>query len=235
MRLQGNLVPSPNSTVPPPARPSYQPSLNMTCTKVPAAALGCSDRSTRRCTVVHFHSRCRNRSESNEATVLEITAGAGIWEYVESGHTAGSPGGSAASSPGGSGGNRCMKARKSGLSHGIRICQWSCCGSQREYCSSCCCQYPACSASPFRQQKFLHSILNSAVPGGVGSNENSTTQWAPADPPCTVCADRVSTRQNCSVQQKAIAHNAVIVLLQGVHNVPAAIRRRPALCWRRSL
>ena len=111
MRLQGNLVPSPNSTVPPPARPSYQPSLNITCTNVPAAARGCSDRSTRRCTVVHFHSRCRNRSESNEATVLEITAGAGIWEHVESGHAAGSPGGSAASTPGGSGGNRCMKAR----------------------------------------------------------------------------------------------------------------------------
>ena len=110
MRLQGNLVPSPNSTVPPPARPSYQPSLNMTCTNVPAAAGGCSDRSTRRCTVVHFHSRCPNRSESNKATVLEITAGAGIWEHVESGHAAGSPGGSAASSPGGSGGNRCMKA-----------------------------------------------------------------------------------------------------------------------------
>ena len=111
MRLQGNLVPSPNSTVPPPARPSYQPSLKMTCTNVPAAARGCSDRSTRRCTVVHFHSRCRNRSESNEATVLEITAGAGIWEHVESGHAAAASGGSAASSPGGSRGNRCMKAR----------------------------------------------------------------------------------------------------------------------------
>ena len=58
-----------------------------------------------------FHSRCRNRSESNEATVLEITAGAGIWGHVESGHAAGSPGGSAASSPGGSAGNRCMEAR----------------------------------------------------------------------------------------------------------------------------
>ena len=48
MRLKGNLVPSPNSTVPPPARPSYQPLLNMTCTNVPAAARGCSDRSTQR-------------------------------------------------------------------------------------------------------------------------------------------------------------------------------------------
>ena len=121
---------------------------------------------------------------------------------------------------------------QSGLSHGIRICQWSCCGSQREYCSSCCCQYRACSTSQFRQQKCLHSILNNAVPGGVCSNENSTIHLAPADPPCTVCADRVSTRQNCSVQQKAIAHNAVIVLLRGFHNVPAAIRRGPALCWR---
>ena len=124
---------------------------------------------------------------------------------------------------------------QSGLSHGIRICQWSCCGSQREYCSSCCCQYRACSTSPVRGQKFLHSILNCAVPGGVGSNKNSTIRWAPADPPCTVCADRVSTRQNCSVQQKAIAHNAVIVLLRGFHNVPAAIRRGPALCWRKLL
>ena len=41
---------------------------------------------------------------------------------------------------------------QSGLSHGIRIRQWSCCGSQREYCSSCCCQYRACSTSPFRNQ-----------------------------------------------------------------------------------
>ena len=113
---------------------------------------------------------------------------------------------------------------QSGLSHGIRICQWSCCGSQREYCSSCCCQYRACSTSPFRQQKFLHSILNSAVPGGVGSNENSTIQWAPADPPCTVCADCVSTRQDCSVQQKAIAEIAVIVLLRGFQNGVSLIR-----------
>ena len=201
MPLQGNLVPLPNSTVPPPARPSYQPSLTMTCTNVPAAARGCSDRSTRRCTVAQFHSRCRNRSESNEANVLEITAGAGIWEHFESGHAAAAPGGSAASSPGRSGGKRCMKARN----------------------------------LAFRQQKFWHSIRNSAVPGGVGSNENSTIQLAPADPPCNVCADRVSTRQNCSVQQKAIAHNAVIVLLRGFHNVPAAIRRGPALCWRRLL
>ena len=111
MRLQGNLVPSPNSTVPPLARPSHQPSLNMTCTNVPAAARGCSGRSTGRCSVVHFHSRCRNCSESNEATALEITADAGICEHVESGHAAGSPGRSAAASSRGSGGNRCMKAR----------------------------------------------------------------------------------------------------------------------------
>ena len=97
---------------------------------------------------------------------------------------------------------------QSGLSHGMQICQWSCCGSQREYCSSCCWQYWAFSTSPFRQQKFLHSILKSAVPGGIGSNEDSTIQWAPADPPCTVCADRVSTRQNCGVQQKAITNNS---------------------------
>ena len=109
MRLQGNLVQSPILTLPPPARPSYQPSLNMMCTNVPAAARGCSDRSTRRCTVVHFQSRCRNRSD--EATALEISAGAAVCEHVESGHAVGSPGGSSADSSGGSGGNRCMKAR----------------------------------------------------------------------------------------------------------------------------
>ena len=76
MRLQRNLVLSLNSTVPPLARPSYQPSLKMTCTNVPAAACGCSDHSTRRCTVVHFRSRYCNSSESNEATALEITGGA---------------------------------------------------------------------------------------------------------------------------------------------------------------
>ena len=114
MRLQGNLVPSPNLTVPAPTRPSYQPSLIMTCSNAPAAAPGCSDRSTQRCTVVHFHSRCCKLSDSNEATALEITAGAGICEHVESGHAAGSPGGSAAGSSGGSGGNRCMKARNLG-------------------------------------------------------------------------------------------------------------------------
>ena len=61
----------------------------------------------------------------------------------------------------------------------------------------------ACGTSSFRQQKFLHSHWNRAVPWGTGSNENCTIQWAPADPPCTVRADRVSTRQNCSVRQKA--------------------------------